>query len=196
MLLRLEDRAVTSGTGARPMIAAAVWRPAALPLAPPRSAVITQRAAVRLFGAVDVVGRSLTMTVRQPVDITIRAVVADIPEQSHLRPGGLLPSPAGADVFVSWDMLEAAGPLEAMNWGSRAVRTYVLLPRDGALTRLELVRRLATIAAERVPADWQFLEIDLESRPVSAVAAAASQRMTPTRLPTSSRSLCKSSTTR
>ena len=35
----------------------------------------------------------------------------------------------------------------------------------------ELDRRLAKIAAERVPADWQFLKLDLESRPISAVAA-------------------------
>ena len=32
MLLRLEDRAVTSGTGVRPMIAAPAWRPATRPL--------------------------------------------------------------------------------------------------------------------------------------------------------------------
>jgi putative ABC transport system permease protein len=145
------------------------------PLAAPRSAVITERAAVRLFGAVDVVGRSLTMMVQQPVDITIRAVVADIPEQSHLKPGALLPSSSGADVFVSWDVLEASGPLAATNWGSRAVKTYVLLPRDGALARAELDRRLAKIAAERVPPDWQFLKLDLESRPVSAVAALKAQ---------------------
>jgi len=146
-----------------------------LPLAAPRSAVITQRAAVRLFGGVDVVGRSLMMMVQQPVDITIRAVVADIPEQSHLRPGGLLPSSSGADVFVSWDVLEASGSLAAMSWGSRAVKTYVLLPADGTLVQAELDRRLAKVAAERVPAEWQFLKIDLESRPISVVAALKAQ---------------------
>ena len=144
------------------------------PLAMPRSAVITQRAALRLFGAVDVVGRSLTMMVRQPVDITIRAVVADPPQQSHLGPPGSLFS-SGADLFVSWDVLEGSGQLAAMNWGSRAVKTYALLPADGTLTQAELDRRLAKIAAERVPADWQFLNPDLESRPVSAVAALTAQ---------------------
>jgi putative ABC transport system permease protein len=144
------------------------------PLAVPRSAVITQRAAERLFGAVDVAGRSLTMMVRQPVDITISAVVADPPEQSHLGPpGGLFSS--GADLFVSWDVLEVSGQLAAMNWGSRVVKTYVLLSPDGTLTQTELDRRLAKIAAERVPADWQFLSPELESRPVSAVAALSAQ---------------------
>jgi len=143
------------------------------PLAMPRSAVITQRAAERLFGTVDAAGRPLTMMLRQPVDITIRAVVADVPEQSHLGPpGGLFSS--GADLFVSWDVLETSGQLAAMNWGS-AVKTYALLPADGTLTQAELDRRLAKIAAERVPADWQFLNLDLESRPVSAVAALSAQ---------------------
>jgi putative ABC transport system permease protein len=88
-------------------------------------------------------------------------------------PGGLFSS--GADVFVSWDVLEASGPLAATNWGSRVAKTYVLLPPDGALTQAELDRRLDKIAAERVPADWQFLNLDLESRPVSAVAALTAQ---------------------
>jgi putative ABC transport system permease protein len=144
-------------------------------LATPRSAVITRDAAERLFGAADGAHRSLTLMARQPVELTIKAVVADLPDQSHLRRGGLFAN--GADIFVSWDVLEAFEQVTAMSWGGRAVTTYALLPENGSLSLPELDRRLAEIAAERVPADFRFLNIDLEARPISAVAALTAQNV-------------------
>ena len=142
-------------------------------LAAPRSAVVTQRGAERLFGARDVAGRRLTVVAPQPADLTVTAVVADLADQSHLEQGGLFSN--GADVFLSWDVLQASAQPAPMSWGSRTVKTYALLPADGSLTKSELDRRLARIAAERVPTEWQFLSLQLESRPVSAVAALAAQ---------------------
>ena len=142
-------------------------------LSTPRSAVITRRVAEQLFGTVAVAGRSLTLSAQQPVDLTIQAVVEDLPEQSHLKQGGLFAS--GADVFVSWDVLENFEQIPTLSWGGRGVKTYALLPIDGAFTASELDRRLARIGAERIPANFQNLKIDFETRPLSAVGASTAQ---------------------
>jgi putative ABC transport system permease protein len=144
-----------------------------LALATPSSAIVTQRGAERLFGGTDVVGRSLTLAGTPPVDVTVRAVIADFPQQSHLRWGGMFS--IGPDVFLSWDVIDKFPQSAALNWGGRGVKTYVVLPADGELSKNELDSRLATIAAERVPTEWQFLDIELQSRPVSAVTALAVQ---------------------
>jgi putative ABC transport system permease protein len=142
-------------------------------LATPSTAIVTRRGAERLFGSTDAVGRSLTLAGTRPVHVTVRAVIADFPEQSHLRWGGTFS--VGPDVFLSWDVLGNFLQLAPLNWGGRNVKTYVLLPANGELTKLELDRRLATIASERVPAEWQFLSLELQSRPVADVTALAVQ---------------------
>ena len=81
---------------------------------------------------------------------------------------GDLNTPLGfdtTDALVSFDSLvegEAAAPFEATNWGSRAVRTYVLLPGDGTLGQAELDRRLGNDdATERDETVRQLREIAL-----------------------------------
>jgi putative ABC transport system permease protein len=137
-------------------------------VAAPRSAVITRRTAERLFGAVDVVGRTMTIVTQRPVDVAIAAVVEDPPEQSHFARGLFS---QGVEAFVSWDVLEPSDPPMFAGWGNLGVTTYVLLPEDGRLTVAELDRRLARIIAHHVPPEWQFLQIDLAAKPVSAIAA-------------------------
>jgi putative ABC transport system permease protein len=139
-------------------------------IANPRSALITERGAGRLFGTTEAVGRTITIAGQQPIDVTIAGVVAELPDQSHMKFGGLFAT--GFDLLVSWDALE---PLPVMGWGGRAVTTYVLLPQDGTLSVDELDRRLAKIAADRVPTEMSFLNISLETRPVSAVAQMTAQ---------------------
>jgi putative ABC transport system permease protein len=143
-------------------------------LATPRSVVLTQRAAERLFGTFDVAGRTVTLVAQPLVDVTIRAVIADFPNQSHLNMRSIFAR--GYDVFVSWDVLETFERSQLMGWGGNAVTTYALLPADGSLTAKELDRRLARIAAERVPEDYRFLDIALEARPVSTIAAMGLQK--------------------
>ena len=143
-------------------------------LATPRSMILTERAAERLFGTIDVAGRTVTLAAREPVDVTIKAVVADFPSQSHLNMRSLFAR--GFDVFVSWDVLETFERPLNMGWGGKAVTTYALLPADDSLTAGELGRHLARIAAERVPEDYDFLNIELAARPVSDVAAMSLQR--------------------
>ncbi len=143
-------------------------------LGTPRSMIVTQRAAERLFGSADAAGRTLRFAGETPVDVTVRAVVAEPPSQSHFNMRGLLD--LGVEAFVSWDVQETIESPSAMRWGGSAVRTYALLPADGSLTARELDRRLGRIAAERVPDDYDFLNIELESRHVSNIAAMALQR--------------------
>jgi putative ABC transport system permease protein len=140
----------------------------------PRSMVLTQGAAERLFGTVDVAGRTVTFAGPQPVDVTVKGVVADPPSQSHFNMRGL--SSLGFEAFVSWDVQETLEPPQIMGWGGNAVKTYALLPADGSLTVGELDRRLANIVAERVPEDYKFLNVELEARPVSTVGAMALQK--------------------
>lgn len=142
-------------------------------LAAPRSAVITRGTAEQLFGAADVAGRTLTIAAREPVDVTIAAVVADPPGPSHLQRG--LFSQGVVDLFVSWDVQESFEPPLAGGWGRLWVTTYALLPSDGSLGVGELDRRLERIVETRIPPEWRFLEIDLRARPVSAIAAMTAQ---------------------
>jgi putative ABC transport system permease protein len=143
-------------------------------LATPRSMVLTQGAAERLFGTFDVAGRTVTLAAQQPVDVTVKAVIADFPSQSHLNMRSIFAR--GYDVFVSWDVMEPFERPTGMGWGGHAVTTYVLLPADGSLSAEELDRRLARIAAERVPEDYGFLEIALEARPVWTIGAMGLQK--------------------
>ena len=77
-------------------------------------------------------GRTVTLAAQPPVDVTIKAVIADFPNQSHLNMRSIFAR--GYDVFVSWDVLEAFERPTAMGWGGHAVTTYVLLPADGSLS--------------------------------------------------------------
>jgi putative ABC transport system permease protein len=134
--------------------------------------VLTQRAAERLFGTVDAAGRTVTFVSEQPVDVTVRAVVTDPPDQSQFDMRSLFSN--GFEAFVSWDVQEIVEP--PMGWGGNVVKTYALLPEDDSRTVGELDRRLAGLAKQHIPAEWDFLHIELEARPASLIGAMNLQR--------------------
>lgn len=88
-------------------------------LSRPNTAVLTEAAAQRLFGSVDVVGQTVAMTRRgESVDLEIGGVVKGLPDNSHLQPS-VLASFATLSKMIPW--------YDDENWIFRGSYTYVRL---------------------------------------------------------------------
>lgn len=144
--------------------------------AQPRSAVLTRRTAQQMFGESAAVGRTITLNGAQPVDVTVAAVIDDVPTASHLARGSLFSS--GFDLLVSWDVSELIGKVPFIeSWGNTPVITYALLPADGSLTVAQLDERFPGIIERHVPETMRaFAKIGFRAQPVSSVAATTLQR--------------------
>jgi len=88
-------------------------------LANPTDLVITRRAAERYFGSEDPIGKSLKLMGQ--MDITVTAVIEDLPENTHME-FELLTAMAAVPMMM--------GPGEMESWGSNNYYTYIRLP-DG-----------------------------------------------------------------
>jgi putative ABC transport system permease protein len=86
-------------------------------LARPTDMVLTERAAERYFGGEDPVGQTLRFM--DQVDVTITAVIEDLPDNTHMA-FGLLGSMHAVPLMLGPDQLE--------NWGSNNYYTYLRLP--------------------------------------------------------------------
>jgi putative ABC transport system permease protein len=119
--------------------------------------VLSERAALQLYGIPDPIGRFIQISSDRGATVT--GVIADIPQPSHMGPS------ASAflryEVLASWDILErlvgiARGPNAPPppeNWLDMCCVTYVVLPADGSLDEAELKAGLAAFADRHVPAD-------------------------------------------
>lgn len=145
-------------------------------LAAPRTAVLTESIARSMFGRDESVGRTVTVNGSRSLDVTVTAVIPDIPATSHLSKDGLFT--LGFDLLVSWDVFEAVGKGPFIDsWGNTPATTYVLLPEDGSITVAELDRRLATVAERHVPpASLATTSFSFRALPVSSIAATNLQR--------------------
>jgi putative ABC transport system permease protein len=114
-------------------------------LSEPRSAVLSEAAALELFGTMDAVGR--TFTYGAVVDLTVTGVIGAIPQPSHLgaSPSALL----RFDVLASWDALEhVTAARRAANGGfgpGYPQLAYAVLPEGSRSTPESLATRLAPI---------------------------------------------------
>jgi putative ABC transport system permease protein len=124
----------------------------------PRSVVLTEETAQRLFGDEDPMGK--TVTLANQIDTTVTGVIRAIPEPSHMGRSATALMPF--DILGSWDVRVALrlvrnpnAPAELPdNWfGGYCCTTYVLLPEDGSLTAAELNQRLEEFPARHVPAE-------------------------------------------
>src|SRR5690606_35645338 len=126
-----------------------------------RSVILTEPAALSLFGTADVVGRS--MHIEPAGDVEIAAVISTIPDPSHLA-GTFSAEATGIFVVTQIDedltgqplfVPEAPGAppreiLDSMAWlgfGGSMVDTYLLLPEDGSLTAADLNKAFPDIVA-------------------------------------------------
>jgi len=137
----------------------------------PRSVVLTQRTAERLFGADDPLGK--TVSLANLVDATVTGVVGTIPEPSHL--GASVTALGHFDMLASMDLLDryrhtpAGGP---ENWFGMDGTTYVLLPTDGSLKADKLARDLDAFVHRHMPVDQvAFSSLVLSLIPVGDVLA-------------------------
>lgn len=139
-------------------------------LAQPRSVVLTENAAERLFGQVSPLG--LTVSLSNRVDATVTGVVRAISEPSHLA--------RSTAASMKFDML-ASMDLHATYWGETQDNepenwfgidssTYVLLPPDGSVSAGDLQAGVETIVAKHMPAEQAaFGRLLLELQPVTQV---------------------------
>ncbi|HET7132681.1 MAG TPA: ABC transporter permease, partial [Gammaproteobacteria bacterium] len=150
-----------------------------LALGQPRSAVVTQELARRLFGNADPLGR--TVRVQNAAEAVVTGVVGPIPEPSHLGRSAAATLPF--DLLVSMDVREtirAAGRPQGAseqddeNWLGEGGITYLLLPADGSLGLARLRAELATFAARHVPPDIaRFVKVSYSAVPVRSLLGKA-----------------------
>jgi putative ABC transport system permease protein len=142
----------------------------------PRTVVLTRRTAEQMFGAADVVGRTITLDGAQQVDVEVIAVIEDLPAASHLARDSLFST--GFDLLVSWDVLELIPRTPFIDsWGNTPVVTYALLPEDRSLTAAQLNDRFPGIIERHVPEDMRAqVTIAFEAQPVVSIAETTLQR--------------------
>ena len=123
-------------------------------LASVHSTILTDSAAMRMFGTTSVVGRSLLLQNR--TQVTITAVVRPPPASAHLsdspkaslRFDMLLPMDFAKSSPAGW----ADNP-DAEEWGNDSYWTYVLLPADGSVSLQQLQETLRAFPGRHVPKD-------------------------------------------
>lgn len=116
-------------------------------LSKPRSVVLTQDTATKLFGDEDPMGKHLTLAGH--VDTTVTGVVERLPSYSHL---------GEVDFYASWDVWHAIRVARNPNFkdppeswfNGYCCTTYALLPKDGSLTAARFLRGLEDFAKRRV----------------------------------------------
>jgi putative ABC transport system permease protein len=126
-------------------------RAALAALAAPGSAVLTQSAAQRLFGAADPIGR--TFRYAGVTDLTVTGVIGDIVQPSHIGP-----VPAALrrfDVLASWDALERVIEARRGTGGAFASQqlAYAVLPEGSGVTPESLAPRLEPLSALTIERD-------------------------------------------
>jgi putative ABC transport system permease protein len=142
-------------------------------LSRPDNAIVTDTAAQAWFGMDQaVVGKRVTVVGYGSADVTIAAVIRQ-PRASHIGEG-LYSNPFS--LLVPWDLWRTVAPpnVREANWFTLMARTYVVLPRDGALGVDELDRRLQDLLAQHAPS-VPGLSVAIETRPVSAIATSLLQ---------------------
>ncbi|HTB67845.1 MAG TPA: FtsX-like permease family protein [Steroidobacteraceae bacterium] len=125
-------------------------------------AVITERAALRIFGTRDVLGRRVLFSSKYPAVIT--AVIADVAQPSHL--GDSDRAILQFDFLTPMDV-KLLGPEAVGDWTSPATFIYLVLPANGSLSVAALRASLKTFGERHMPASTGHSNFDVV--PVSQV---------------------------
>jgi putative ABC transport system permease protein len=162
-------------------------------LSQPRSAVLTEDAAKRLFGGTNPLGKTITLA--NVLDVTVTGVVAPVPGPSHL--GATETASLRFDVLVSWDALDGVQdaararlgarnsgatpsqpppnrPPQPENWlGGYCCTTYVMLSRGSSLTATTLNERLKAFGEAHIPlAQKEITTLTIGAVPVTRLMTA------------------------
>ena len=123
--------------------------------------IITERAALRIFGTRDVVGRRFMF--RSKIQAVITAVIADVPQPSHIGDSDR--------AILRFDMLSPYDPRifaqPAADWTTNSASIYLVLPPNGSLSAAALRASLRTFGARHMPASVGRSNFDIV--PVSQV---------------------------
>jgi putative ABC transport system permease protein len=123
-------------------------------LAQPRSVIVSEALARRLFGTADVLGRTLRFS-GQTDEAAITGVIGAIPQPSHLALGDA--SSVGLDftfeAMFTMDMDNARHQLG--DWEGGSYFTYAVLSRGGADAIAQFDRALLEFSLQRVPTELQ-----------------------------------------
>jgi len=91
----------------------------------PNSLVLTKKAANSLFGKEDVLGTTITTSGRDTTSFTITAVLADIPENSHIQFDALF----SMNTYVNAQQMQ--------NWGGNWLTTYLEIEKNADIKHME-----------------------------------------------------------
>ncbi|MFT7471331.1 MAG: putative ABC transport system permease protein, partial [Kiritimatiellia bacterium] len=134
---------------------------------PPNSALMTEEAAIRVFGRTDVVGERLLLNNRS--DIVIAGVAAKQEYPSHLQSSIPL---FQTDIFIPMDISEnirrerriaAGADPDADNWGNQSDYVYIEFPEDMDVDVADFNQRLDEFVKATLPADRsEFMSYELQ----------------------------------
>lgn len=116
----------------------------------PRSMVLTEESAGKLFGKENPVGKTVTKYVGDTITYTVTGVMKDIPENSHLQFDGLA------------SLSTIAGPRNMENWGGNWLVTYLELEKGTDIAALE--KKFPAYLQKYMASSegWKFYELFLQ----------------------------------
>ena len=125
----------------------------------PDAILLTEKMAIKYFGSTDVVGKTLTRD--NQAALTVSAVLADLPSNSHLQFDYILPIAA---------LKEGDWKYPSQNWGNFIYYTYLQLDEQFTPTADALASLTADIARQyRTHVDGVISKTTFELQPLSAI---------------------------
>jgi putative ABC transport system permease protein len=134
----------------------------------PRSVIVGEQLALRLFGSTNVVGKTVRISGRNDA-AAITGVVRSPARPSHIAIGPATMSGMEFSFEAMFSMDMNPSDLTIPRWENDAYFTYVVLPRAGAETLSRFDADLKDFTTRRVPSDLQDQMI-FGARPVSEYA--------------------------
>ncbi|MGC3980982.1 MAG: ABC transporter permease [Steroidobacteraceae bacterium] len=143
------------------------------------SVMLGGQTALKLFGTLDVVGKTLVLEDTQQV--TVAGVLGELPQPTHLgKFGGSMPgnSKEELQILLPWAVYDRlmlakdpsyAQKLISEEWLSLRSMTYVLLPDNGSIDKRELQSRLTALEKRRSPLGRASKQANFRVMPVSSV---------------------------
>ncbi|MBN1273214.1 MAG: ABC transporter permease [Candidatus Aminicenantes bacterium] len=105
-------------------------------LADPYTVVLSEKTALKYFGAKDILGKTLTLN--NQIDLKVTGIAADPPQNSTVF----------FNMIASLKTLEKAAPSQ-IHWGNHIVATYVLL--DSKASAAAVTEKISEVVRNRVP---------------------------------------------
>lgn len=128
---------------------------AALALAGKNNIVLTERLSYKLFGHMDILGKSIRYN--NHVDLKVTGVIEDMPKTSHFI----------SDAFITFSTLEdILGATRLTHWGQFDHYTYILLSKGSSPQDLEL--KFSEFLMENAP-EWVSEKETLSLQPLTAI---------------------------